>query len=129
MPQPFPAPTSKAVPRHIPVRAAMLALPLLLAGCLTFGSNFKLEPTSHWQKRSKTPEATQTDLAACKDFAREATDVDSNIDSDIIASRGTDWQSSGNYTARTEATRQPTARRNDRIVERCMEAKGYRPAD
>jgi hypothetical protein len=121
-------PRPKALRRTL-VRGAGLLLPLLLAGCLSFGSNFKLDPTSEWQKGGKTAEATQADLSECKAFAREATETDSDIDSDIIASRGGDWQSSGNYTARTQATRLPTGRRTDRIVERCMTAKGYRPAD
>jgi hypothetical protein len=93
-----------------------LTLALALAGC-----------GGSWTKAGVSPEAAAQDLSECRHSAEVANRRDSDIDQDILASRGQDWEKySVIQTKRDEFADSNRARSGD-MVERCMIAKGYSP--
>ena len=98
-------------------RIAGLVFVLLLAGCAS----------KPWIKDGATPDMVAKDLSECNRLAAAATQKDANIDQDILAARGKDWQDTGalftvqqTYQARNQA-------QSSDIVSQCMMAKGYAP--
>lgn len=99
-------------------RTAAIVLTLCLAACAA-------EP--EWSRDGVSPAAAARDLAECRSLAQEAMRRDTDIDTDIMASRGGDWQRTGVLGAKRSslaAYNQPQA---DDIVSRCMIGKGYAP--
>ena len=81
-----------------------------------------------WHKEGTSKERVSSDLDECRSLARAAVRTDQNIDSDILASRGHDWDRSGTLTMRREQMSAQTRGRADDILDRCMKSKGYAPA-
>jgi hypothetical protein len=93
---------------------AALALALALAGCV-----------SSWSKPGVAPEAAAQDLSECRHTAELANRRDSDIDTDILASRGTDWEHYDVLGIRRGDYADSNYRRTSDIVDNCMIGKGY----
>lgn len=100
-------------------RSLMLACTLALAACAS-------QPD--WVKEGTSPQVTERELSECKSLAREATARDTNIMTDIMASRGNDWQRTGVMQAHEQNFAAGEVPRSDDIVKRCMIGKGFAPA-
>ncbi len=100
--------------KHIFALACLLAL----IGCAG---------RSEWSKEGTSPQLTGQALADCQSIAREATQRDTNIMTDIMASRGSDWQRTGVMGTHVEAFSLEDRGRTDEIVNRCMIGKGFVP--
>ncbi|MBV9523252.1 MAG: hypothetical protein JO010_10690 [Alphaproteobacteria bacterium] len=90
---------------------------LLLAACADGSAN--------WTKSGASAEAISRDLAACRTEARDATRRDAQIDTDILATRGNDWQRTGTLALHQDSMTAERRADGQGIVERCMAAKGY----
>jgi hypothetical protein len=87
---------------------------LLLAAC-----------GQQWTKPDTTSEKAAQDYSECRHIAEVANRRDSDIDTDILASRGQDWEKLGVIqTKRAEFADSNRVRSGD-IVARCMIGKGY----
>ncbi|HKT17282.1 MAG TPA: hypothetical protein VJR47_04515 [Stellaceae bacterium] len=100
-------------------RNLMLAGALALVACST-------QP--EWTKEGTSPQVADRELADCKSLAREATARDTNIMTDIMASRGGDWQRTGVMETHVQNFAAGEVPRSDDIVKRCMIGKGFAPA-
>ena len=78
-------------------------------------------------KQGESPDAVGQALAECRSLAREATDRDTNIMTDIMATRGNDWQRTGVMDTHVQTFNVENRTRGDDIVNRCMISKGYVP--
>ena len=98
------------------LRIGSLVLLLALPGC---------DGAGQWSKPETTREKAAQDYSECRHAAELANRRDSDIDTDILASRGTDWERLGVIsTKRAEFADSNRARSGD-MVTRCMIAKGY----
>ncbi|MGH6968958.1 MAG: hypothetical protein ACREEL_02510 [Stellaceae bacterium] len=98
-------------------RFASLVAALVLFGCAG--------PT--WTKDGATPTLVAQDLSDCNRLAAAATKRDTNINQDILAVRGKDWQDTGAlFTVQQTYAAQNQTQSSD-IISRCMIAKGYAP--
>jgi predicted nucleotidyltransferase len=97
-------------------RIGGLALALALAGC-----------GGTWIKAGVSPEAAARDLSECRHVAEIANRRDSDIDQDILASRGQDWEKFSVIQNKRDQYADSNERRTGDIVDRCMIAKGYSP--
>jgi hypothetical protein len=82
-----------------------------------------------WTKEGTSPQVVAQELSECKAMAREATERDANIMTDIMASRGTDWQRTGVMDAHRQNFTAGEGERSDDIIKRCMIGKGFAPAE
>jgi hypothetical protein len=80
-----------------------------------------------WAKDGMSQQATAQALAECQSIAREATQRDTNIMTDIMATRGGDWQRTGVMDTHVEAFSLEDRNRSGDIVNRCMIGKGFVP--
>lgn len=101
-------------------RSLTLACTLALLACAS-------QP--EWTKQGTSSEVTARELSDCKSIAREATERDTNIMTDIMASRGNDWQRTGVMSAHVQNFTAGEAEHSDDIVKRCMIGKGFAPAE
>jgi hypothetical protein len=99
--------------------AAAIALGLALAACAA----------PRWTKAGASPEQAANDYAQCNALAGEANARENAIESDILASRGHDWENQGTLSAHTDVYAAETQHRTGDIIRRCMEAKGYAEAN
>lgn len=97
------------------IGAAALLL-LALAACSGSGG---------WQKPGVTPGTAAADYAECRHAAEIAFRRDSDIDTDILASRGADWQKIGVLQEREDDYAASDNARQKDTVSRCMLDKGY----
>jgi hypothetical protein len=99
-------------------RLILLASVLALSGC-----------SSHpdWSKDGVAPEAAAKELADCQSIARDATARDTNIITDILATRRNDWQRTGVMDTHVQAFQTEDRDRSGDIVNRCMIGKGFVP--
>ena len=98
------------------LRIGSLAMLLALAAC---------GGAEQWSKPDTPREKAAQDYSECRHVAEIANRRDSDIDTDILASRGTDWERLGVIsTKRAEFADSNRARTGD-IVTRCMIGKGY----
>ena len=97
-------------------RACFLVLLLALSAC---------SGGSQWNKPGADPQIVRADLRDCESEARALTRQDENIDNDIMATRGQDWQRTGTLGAKRETLALQNQGRSGNIVEQCMRAKGY----
>jgi hypothetical protein len=98
------------------LRIGSLVLLLALPACAGAGQ---------WSKPETTREKAAQDYSECRHAAELANRRDSDIDTDILASRGTDWERLGVIsTKRAEYADSNRARSGD-MVTRCMIGKGY----
>ncbi len=100
-------------------RIGTLVLVLLLTGC----------GGGQWTKAGVSREKAAQDYSDCTRLAEAANQRDSNIDTDILASRGTDWQRSGTLGIRRETYADSNRARSSDIITRCMIGKGYTQSD
>jgi hypothetical protein len=91
-----------------------VALALVLTGC-----------GSTWNKAGVSREKAAQDYSECRHMAELANRRDSNIDTDILASRGQDWQRLGFLKAKRDSYADANQARTGDIVDRCMLSKGY----
>jgi hypothetical protein len=93
-----------------------LCLALALAGCSGAGS---------WSKSGVSADKAGRDYSECRHRAEVAMRRDSDIDTDILASRGQDWSRVGVLQAKRNDYADSNRLRSGDIVERCMIDKGY----
>ncbi|MDE2229958.1 MAG: hypothetical protein KGL11_13090 [Alphaproteobacteria bacterium] len=83
--------------------------------------------STSWTKEGTTPEVVAKDLSECNSVAATASERDSRINQDILATRGKDWQDTGAlFTVQQTYAAQNQEQSSD-IVSRCMISKGYAP--
>lgn len=92
-----------------------LAVLLALAACGSGG----------WQKQGVTPSEAAADYAECRHSAELAHRRDSDIDADILATRGQDWQKLGLLSIKRNDFADSDNARDQDLVTRCMRGKGY----
>lgn len=80
-----------------------------------------------WTKEGVTPQAAAVDLADCNALAQSATQRDASIDTDIMATRGHDWQQTHVTQIERDANAAQTEDLSHDVISRCMIAKGYVP--
>lgn len=97
----------------------VLASLLALAACSGAGG---------WSKPGVPPERVAADLGECRHTAQLALSRESNIDADILASRGADWSRTGALESERASDARSAAPRSAAIVEGCMMDKGYTKA-
>jgi len=95
-----------------------LGLLLALAACGGSGS---------WSRAGVSPEQVARDYGECRHAAELTQTRDLNIDTDILASRGPDWERNQNIWVRRDDYAAYNAARSGDFVERCMVGKGYTP--
>jgi hypothetical protein len=95
-----------------------LVLALCLLGCAS---------ASDWQRSGSSSQQTAAELADCQSQARAATERDTNIMSDIMATRGNDWRRTGVMSTQMSAFAAENQNRTSDIVNRCMIGKGFAP--
>jgi hypothetical protein len=98
------------------LRNGSLVLLLALAACNGPGQ---------WSKPETTREKAAQDYSECRHAAELANRRDSDIDTDILASRGTDWERLGVISTKREQFADSNRARSGDMVARCMIAKGY----
>lgn len=98
---------------------AVAGLALLLAGCAGGAGG--------WTKAGADNGAVVAAYSDCKDVADTAVQSESDINQDILATRGGDWGRSGIGRVETQTTSEHTGRRTGDIVDACMQAKGFAP--
>lgn len=81
--------------------------------------------TGGWSKPGVSPEHAAQDYAECRHVAELAMRRDTNIDTDILATRGQDWQRMGVLQTKRDDYAESNRARSGDIVERCMVGKGY----
>jgi hypothetical protein len=91
-----------------------LAVLLALAAC-----------GSQWNRTGTSPETAARDLSECRHAAQVANQRDTDIDTDILASRGQDWQRLETLRTRSSDYAESNRARAGDIVDDCMMAKGY----
>ena len=97
---------------------ASLALALVLMGCAG-------DP--NWSRQGSSSQQTAGELADCRTQAREATERDTNIMTDILATRGQDWRNTDvMQTQMAEFSAEDHNRTSD-LINRCMIGKGFVP--
>jgi len=99
-------------------RSLTLACALALLGCAN-------QP--EWSKDGVAPDMVAKELADCQSIAREATARDTNIMTDIMATRGHDWQNTGVMDRHIQTFQVEDRDRTGDIVNRCMISKGFVP--
>lgn len=99
-------------------RSLTLACVLALMGCVG---------QAEWSKEGTAPNIAARELADCQSIAREATQRDTNIMTDILATRGNDWQRTGVMDTHVQTFSIENRNRGDDIVNRCMIGKGFVP--
>ena len=70
---------------------------------------------------------TAAALSDCQSQARDATQRDTNIMNDILATRGNDWNHSGVMSTQMSEFAAESRNRTGGIVHRCMISKGFVP--
>ncbi len=99
-------------------RIISLALTLALLGCADNPS---------WSRPGVTSQQTAVELSDCQSQARDATQRDTNIVNDILATRGNDWNNSGVLSTQMSEFSAENHNRTSDIVNRCMVGKGFVP--
>jgi hypothetical protein len=93
-----------------------IALPLLV-GCTA--------PAGNWTKAGADEAAVARDYRDCRAMAASAVRSDADIDQDILATRGADWQRTGVGRVESRNMQEHTRNRAAAIVDGCMRAKGF----
>ena len=95
-----------------------LVLAVTLFGCAGGGD---------WSRSGTSPRQTAVELSDCESQAREATERDTNIMSDILATRGNDWRNTDVMQTQMAQFSAENHNRTGDIVNRCMIGKGFVP--
>jgi hypothetical protein len=99
-------------------RTAALACTLLLIGCA--GGN-------DWSRQGSSSKQTAAEYADCQSQARDATARDTNIMTDITASRASDWNRTGVMSTQMSLFAAENHDQTSSLVNRCMLSKGFVP--
>jgi hypothetical protein len=102
-------------------RFVAVCLLLILAAC----SN----DAARWTKAGVDEDRISADLEGCRSEARAATRRDAQIDADILASRGNDWQRAGTLGMQQDQMSANRRGNANSIIARCMAEKGYTRKD
>jgi len=78
-----------------------------------------------WTRANTPPTDAAAALESCNGDIRAALDPEYGVDSDIIASRSTDWKRSGIYSMQRDQAVASSAELSDRLVAQCMIGKGF----
>ena len=93
-----------------------VALALMLAAC---GGG-----AGGWTK-SGSDDAARAEYEDCRSLAATVVRTDTDIDHDILATRGADAQRSGVVRAQTQVAQEHSRERAGAIIDKCMAAKGF----
>jgi len=96
-------------------RRVALLLVLALASCAG----------PRWQRQGADADQVSADFADCNGFAQDVVRRDSQIDTDIMASRGRDWENNGTLRQHQTIIDSETGARSDAALDACMASKGY----
>lgn len=99
---------------------AAAAVALLLAGCAAGAGS--------WTKAGADQAAAGGAYSDCKDLADTAVHTEADINQDILASRGNDWQRASVGRVETQSMQERTGDRTGNIIAACMKAKGFSAA-
>ena len=99
-------------------QAILVALAVVVGGCAGGGD---------WARPGTSPQQTAAELSDCQSQARAATERDTNIMSDIMATRGNDWRNTGVMSTQMSEFAAENHNRTTDIVHRCMVGKGFVP--
>jgi hypothetical protein len=97
----------------------LIALAVIVTGCAGAGD---------WTRSGTSPQQTAAELSDCQTQARAATERDTNIMNDIMATRGSDWRRSDVMSTQTSLFAAENHNRTSDIVNRCMIGKGFAPS-
>ena len=97
-------------------RTAWLLVALLAAGCA---------PSGNWTKAGADEAAAAREYEDCRAMATTAVRTDADIDQDILATRGGDWQRAGIVRQQARTMQEHTRDRRAAVVDACMRAKGF----
>ena len=100
-----------------------IALVMLIACLASCAAGF-----TRWTKPGTSAQATERDLGQCENAALATMRTDRNVDADILASRGDDWQRSGTLITERTIMRAQDRGMASKLVEDCLAEKGYLPA-
>lgn len=100
-------------------QSILVMLAVVVSGCAGGGD---------WIRSSTSPQQTAAELSDCQSQAREATQRDTNIMNDIMATRGNDWRRSDVMSTQTSLFAAENHDRTTDIVNRCMIGKGFAPS-
>jgi hypothetical protein len=96
----------------------IVALAVVLTGCAGGGD---------WSRSGTSPQQTATEFSDCQSQARVATQRDTNIMNDIMATRGNDWRQTQVMSTQTSVFAAENHDRTSDIINRCMIGKGFVP--
>ena len=99
-------------------RAMLLVLLSGLAACIS--------REAAWYRPSTPDPVRARDYADCRAEAQSLAGSQLGVDQDIAASRGSDWERTGQYDARVEANSASDAAAFSSALSTCMSDKGYR---
>ena len=85
--------------------------------------------TPSWSKKGVTDQAAVADLADCNSLAQASTRHAGDIQADIMASRGHDWERSGTMDTHRAVFAAETGPQASDVLKSCMMSKGYAPGD
>ncbi len=96
-------------------RGTAASLALLLAACAG----------PQWTKPGVSSATAAADYVDCRSEAQQANSRDADIQADIIASRGHDWEQSGTHAAHQNSFAAENQARSGDVLGVCMRLKGY----
>ena len=99
-------------------RSLIIAFALALLGC---------SGGVDWSQDGVSQPQTAHALADCQSDASQATRRDTDINNDIMASRGQDWQRSDMMGMKMDIFAAENSNETTDIVNRCMISKGFVP--
>jgi hypothetical protein len=82
-----------------------------------------------WTKPGVSAGTAATDYADCSAQAQQADRRDSNIEADILASRGRDWEQHGTLDTHQQVYAAEAQNRTGDVLGACMRLRGYATAD
>jgi hypothetical protein len=119
-----------------------LASAIVLGGCSVISQFTTHQPNygnqASWKKQGVSSQETAAALSACNGQARAATDRDTNITTDIMATRPNNWSNTngpvGTQSQYFSGGQGQLFENQDRdlgvsIVNQCMIGKGFAPGD
>jgi len=104
--------------RRTIILGMIIALGVPLAAC----------GTRNWAKAGANRGVMRADLADCRAKAGTLVAHDANIESDILATRGQDWERTGTLSTKKANFAAADQEREQDYIGDCMKAKGYLPA-
>jgi hypothetical protein len=103
------------------------AIPWIAAGALAVLTT-ACAGEGRWTKDGVPPEQISADYAQCRAQAQHDIARDVNIDTDIAASRGQDWERSQSTQTHLASDASSDHKLSDNILQSCMEGQGYAPS-